>query len=288
MNDLIRLLGERDDGYWELLATATGREAASQRTLGGLASAALAAGFDGPAASPSLVGQRVEAVAALDSSLLVGLSKTWLPPEDISLDLMDPLADFWTAAWSSALRHLAKHPNSRSATGAASVPRPIALERAVLDAAPAAPLRTFEALLAVVADAACTWDDLRRLDSSDVQLPAPIDQAQVEALLGGDRRAAGPDFSRLRILLPRPDILGEGARRWLRAQLQHRWATFEMPPTGDGGLLVLLQLVLAFEPVTEAPADLVQRFAQVLRSHGRPAQWAPFAYVLLRRGWGVP
>src|SRR5690606_15967317 len=81
-----------------------GRMDSVQRSMDGLTAKALDLCFEGPAVSPSLVQQRIEALAACDVGLLLEVSRSWRPPDTISLDLMDEAADFWTCAWSSAMR----------------------------------------------------------------------------------------------------------------------------------------------------------------------------------------
>src|SRR4051812_38580984 len=104
--ELARLIRGRREGWWELVATATGDEEACARTMEGLSREALTSNFEGPASSPTIVEHRIQALAAYDRQQLIALSRTWKSVTEISLDLMNAEADFWTAAWRSSLRFL--------------------------------------------------------------------------------------------------------------------------------------------------------------------------------------
>jgi hypothetical protein len=93
-------LSKRFDGYWELVATAAGHAASTARTEEGLSAKALAQGAIGPAHAPSLVSERVEALAAFSPQALARLAGGWIRPRDMGEN------PWWTAAWTSSLRHL--------------------------------------------------------------------------------------------------------------------------------------------------------------------------------------
>jgi hypothetical protein len=93
-------LRQRSDSYWELLATAAGAEESLAKTLEGLAANELALGSRGKAIAPSIVRERIEAVAAWAPHMLASVAERWNRPDQIG---MDP---WWTAAWEPALRHL--------------------------------------------------------------------------------------------------------------------------------------------------------------------------------------
>ena len=93
-------LRRRSDGYWELLATAAGAPEAVERTVRGLTAQELDRGAHGLALAPSLVEERVEALAAHDVGRLVELAREWTAPS-----AMDD-HPWWQAAWRTSLRHL--------------------------------------------------------------------------------------------------------------------------------------------------------------------------------------
>src|SRR5216684_9253805 len=93
-------LSIRHAGYWELAATAAGQAESVAQTEKGLCAEALTRAADGPALAPSLVRERVEALAAFSPDRLARLASDWKDPQEIGND------PWWTAAWSTSLRHL--------------------------------------------------------------------------------------------------------------------------------------------------------------------------------------
>jgi hypothetical protein len=93
-------LSQRQDEYWELLATAAGVPESVARTEHGLCAEALSQGPRGPAIAPSLVMERVEALSAFSPDRLARLASEWVPPREIDDD------PWWTTAWTAGLRHL--------------------------------------------------------------------------------------------------------------------------------------------------------------------------------------
>ena len=100
LSTLRATLETRSDGYWELLATAAGAYGSVARTEESLSVEALRLGSHGQATAPSIVRERVEALAAWNPLALARLTVGWFEPRDIGDD------PWWTAAWSTALRHL--------------------------------------------------------------------------------------------------------------------------------------------------------------------------------------
>jgi hypothetical protein len=93
-------LCQRMDGRWAFLAAAAGRPDAIEELSLPLSRAELDRGSAGRALTPSLVSERVEALAVSASLNLTHLAKEWRMPIDTGDD------PFWAAAWNSALRHL--------------------------------------------------------------------------------------------------------------------------------------------------------------------------------------
>jgi hypothetical protein len=85
---------------WELLATAIGVEEAVKVTTDGLRGAELHKKVGGKASFPSVIRERVDALAAYNPQLLAQLAQQWLVPSAIQND------HWWTAAWHPSLRHL--------------------------------------------------------------------------------------------------------------------------------------------------------------------------------------
>ena len=253
----------RDDGYWELLATALGHPEALMRTRQGLNAAEIEKGAMGLALAPSLIRERVEALAAYDPVLLVELSKGWLRPHAIGG------ADWWIAAWEPALRHLA----ACGAIDAHAIDEEsLARERNLLWPRVAAEACSWRELLTAVGPAAggLRGDTLRRLahcELSNIRLGA----AEVEA--------APPPM--LRLLRGRWELLDESARasisRLARAQLAGDGDPFE------AAIVVEAALACATLPLEWARQALAAR----LHSAHDPRELIPLFYVLAGN-WRVP
>jgi hypothetical protein len=100
MKSLRAALSDRNDSYWELLATAAGDAESIERTETGLRVEALTQGAGGPAVAPSIVSERVEALAAFNPARIVKLATKWQAPKQIGDN------PWWHAAWLTSLRHL--------------------------------------------------------------------------------------------------------------------------------------------------------------------------------------
>jgi len=100
MNILREALHVQVSGAWEPLATAAGASSAVQATELGLSATELARGALGLAQGPSVIRERVEALAAYDPARLARLAQAWIAP-----DLIQGYW-WWTSAWHASLRHL--------------------------------------------------------------------------------------------------------------------------------------------------------------------------------------
>lgn len=99
-NALKEVLKGRWDSFWELAATSVGVEESVKKTLTGLSAEEINKGANGQACSPSLIRERVEALAAWNPMTLTILASEWVQPKDI-----DEFS-WWQPAWSVSLRHL--------------------------------------------------------------------------------------------------------------------------------------------------------------------------------------
>jgi hypothetical protein len=286
MEKLIAFLQERRDGYWELLATAAGRMDSVSRCMDGLTAEALDAHSIGRAVSPSIVQQRVDSLAAFDAKLVIEVSRKWRQPDQVSTDLMDEAADFWACAWSAALRFLKKY--GVPVQMGSSLPRLIHSEREILWEAPPTSIRSIHDLLAFVSDSSRGYDNYRVLDRAPFHLERALTEEEMVRLLGGSIAPNDSDLERLRVFLPRVNLIGPSAQVYLGELLRTRWFALVGPPSTTGGLLTLLNVVLAQDGQQEPPTDIVEHFVEILRRSGQPGPWAPFAYLLLKQGWEVP
>jgi hypothetical protein len=179
-------LGSRSDGYWELLATAVGNPDALAQTRKGLAREALERGAFGEGVAPSIVRQRVEALAAWNRETLVELAMGWIEPSKID---RNPL---WTAAWGASMRHL--HSANIFGSEYFSVPE-LASERAIVFS---------------TRRPAVSWRELaRRWQSSSLPFDAVRETAQAllsERTISRDDVITAP-VSMLRVLRGRANLL---------------------------------------------------------------------------------
>ena len=286
MNKLINVLRGRSDGYWELMATAAGHDESMDRSMRGVSAKALEEGFNGPAVSPSFVQERVDAIAAFDARLLVDICAGWRAPDQVSLDLMNESADFWSAAWTAALRFLKKH-GGAPLPGIAPVPRQIHLEQQILWPRSPVAVRSVQDLIAFGVDDAHGYHDYRRVDESVIEVEGALSEALLVQLLSGSAQPNDSQLERLRILVPRPHLIHEDAQARLRNLLSSRWLALREAPEFRGGLLVLLDLVMVLEREKELSV-IEDHFIEVRAKSESPRSWAPFGYLLLRRGWHVP
>ncbi len=280
---LQRLMGSRSDGHWELFATAVGNGTSVRRTLEGLSSVALVANVGGPAISPSIVEQRVQALAAFDTQRLADLSREWKDPSELSLDLMDASVDFWTSAWRSSLRFLVLGGEVPKLEGL--LPLPLEIEKDVLLEAEELELNTWDDLTHHVRDTA-TYSDLRALDRAKVSVDRPVTRARLVEFLGGESPSTEA-LERLRVLQHRTVFLDSSAQDYLGKLLLSEWeAAEELDNTG--ALTILMDVALECSNANGLRPRLVRALTQRLRASVEPARWAPFAYLLAGTNWRCP
>jgi len=90
----------RYDGHWEFLATAAGLDASISKTISGLSAEELDKGAFGLAYAPSIIRERIDALAAWNMSLLSDVVEQWIPPKSIQGNW------WWASAWNASLRYL--------------------------------------------------------------------------------------------------------------------------------------------------------------------------------------
>jgi hypothetical protein len=100
LSRLVAVCRSRRDSYWEFIATAAGDPQAVAITVHGLTREELDRGAHGDAIAPSIVRERVEALAAWNPARLAELASRWRKPAEC---IGDP---YHEAAWSAAERHL--------------------------------------------------------------------------------------------------------------------------------------------------------------------------------------
>jgi len=253
-------MSARADSYWQLLAASVGAPSALDRVLAGLAADQLDAGTHGRADTPSIVRQRVEAVAAYDVSILTGLADSWRPPADVAAD------PFWVAAWRASLRHLAHIP--RIARLASAAPE-LASESALVWPAGSSAARSWDDLVTESSSRFTPYDEFRRWAGSplrDASLDAP--QLQSAPLL------------MWRVLRDRTHLLDESARNHVRSMGK---TAFRVDPL-EGALL--LEVLARIEPAGLAAART--QLTSLLSSIADAREVIPLAYVLAGDNWRAP
>jgi hypothetical protein len=252
-------LSNRQDGYWEFLATAVGKPESILRTEEGLSASALARGSEGPAIAPSIVSARVEALAAFDPDKLAKIAAEWRHPQQIGDD------PWWLSAWSTSLRHL-------RAVGAVGDEEfrceGLSNEMAVLSPQPS--------------DEQIIWRDFaQQLQYSSIYYDACRRAANLrvaETNISADDLERAP-WEMLRLLRGRTWLLDASALEFLIDRAR-RWATLDP-----------LEVALIAEFCNEISPDANSRLradvAAIVPTTSDPRDLIPFSYVLLG-AWHAP
>ena len=285
--ELAQLIRGRSEGWWGLVATVIGDELACARTTAGLSRDALTANFGGPASSPTIVGHRIQALAARDRQRLVALSRTWKGATEISLDIMNAEADFWTAAWRSSLRFLQQE-GEVATVPESELPRQLAAEFAILFR-PLAPTRisSWEEARDVVMDAGNDYGRIRQLDASKVRFDKPAEAAQLLELVGSNEPSPN-ELERLRFFFGRAYLIGEDGRSYLRHLLEKLWRSDPEPTASSTGVGILSDLVLELEGPAGPPRELVDNLLSALARSDAPEPLLPLVYLFFGHRWRHP
>jgi hypothetical protein len=272
-------LSARDDGYWELAAASAGAPSALERVRAGLTGEELERGARGDAIAPSVVRERVEAVAACDPRMLIEIAGGWGAP----VELGD--RPFFAAAFGAALRHLAAHGAiTRSAITRSEVAgSEVAGSRVAVDPELEAEVEILWPLARDIE--ARRWRDL--VDAHRRAAHVPFDRIRalarvplVDRALGVNDVADAP-WAMLRALRGREHLLDPSARAHLREV-----ASGLSPDADPFDAAVLVEIASRVDPELLA----IVRDAFVARLPGEPDARAviPLVYVLLGNGWVVP
>ncbi|MGC4070809.1 MAG: hypothetical protein QM784_40270 [Polyangiaceae bacterium] len=198
-------ISTKSDGYWELLATAVGNGAAVAKSLAGLQGSAFKEGVCGPSGTPSLVGRRVDALAAYRPSLLVEASKTWTKPSEMSYDLMASENDLLFAAWFSSLRFLVPA-GTVSASDFRTNYTGICEEAGVQFSPTPFQVSDWNELIEHFEGGEMPHNRIRAMDRYALLLP-PADRGMLKRLLGRGKPTA---FGRIRIFRERANLTQRG------------------------------------------------------------------------------
>jgi len=261
--DLLRLrdaLSVRQDGYWELLATAAGAPDAVARILVSLSREQLDKAAFGDWVTPSLVRERVEALAAFDTSKLIELADSWRPLAEISRD------PFWGAAWSTALRHL-EWPEATEEVVTSVLE--FAAEAAVIPPDRMPYTTSWDELVNAYESRFTPYETVRKWAK------IPLSDSSI-----GIHQIKSAPLLMLRIFRSRERLLDPSARRYLRSAA----ADVLRLDALEGALL--LEIVRTFDPdaITAARRDLQQFLPQL-----RDARLIiPLVYVLISPDWIAP
>jgi hypothetical protein len=258
--DLLRAaLSTREDSYWEMLAAAAGSPAALERVQGGLSRDALDGGSDGAAIAPSIVSERVEALAAWDPARLEVLARSWRAPAEVA---EDPL---WLAAWTSALRHL--HARGGTDRRAFAIPA-LATEASVLWPEPR-PARSWDEIVRDYGSRFVAYETVR------LWATGPLSDAAIRA----DQLSNAP-LALLRVLRGRERLLTADAR-----ELWRTWTT-DAHKRDPLDAAVAIELASKVEPVALSHARVELTSALRKMTDARAA--IPLAYVLVSPYWVAP
>ncbi len=290
-SDFRAFLASRDDGYWELLATAVGAESSVRKTVRGLTGSAFASGCNGPAVRFSLVERRIDALAVYQPRLVAELSASWTKPVSLSDDDMDQERDFLIAAWASATRYLVAEHAVTVQDLRSEVPAIRDEANVYFGAVQDAP-STWDELVRLFAQHEVRHQELRALDRVQLDL-GPINHAMLEELLSVGAQSVSwrrrvptsLEFHRLRVLRGREGDLTLDASQFLCDRLWQE-ATSDQELLTESSFCVAVEVALVVAP--DLRARLTKLVADTLSSNGNPEDLSYLSYVLLGSGWKMP
>ncbi|MBU1218218.1 hypothetical protein KKF34_14390 [Myxococcota bacterium] len=288
---LIKEIMKRSDGYWELLNTANGDKKSIQKTIKGLKKKSIEMGTTGPSYTYNLVGERVEAIAAYSTQILVKLSKEWIHPDKISLDFNDSIADLWAVAWARSLRFL-KHVDKSFIKENGKIPYTVELEWKTLFEDCDVNISSVTQLIDYIVSKPWDYNHFRWLDRAKIELERQLGVEDFKIILN-EKDSGIKNFDPLRVFLPRLKYISNSGKEYLNHLLNEHYCNL-------GGIedfrvkrsLILLNIVLDLNVNTEIPENVVNVIIKELRKIGTPTYditiLARDIYLLLRQNWRCP
>lgn len=225
---------------------------------------------------------RVEALAAYDPQEVVRLARDWHPPLQLSRDPMDPEVDFWTEAWTTALRYL-KDAGAVPPLEGGWIPRPLEIVRRGLFDPPPGRFESWQHVVEAVFRS--QPEELAILGRAEFSFDLPVGEERLYELVGG----ADPAFEQLwhlRVLKGRR-CFSDSGRTTLRRWLLERWEQTSESIPSPYALALLMDITLDAASDESLEATLRATLASRLARTTSPDFWAPFAYLLAETGWHV-
>jgi hypothetical protein len=262
LNDdaLHEALRHRTGSRWVFLAAAAGKREAIEELCTALSRAELDRGTAGAALTPSLVSERVEALAASGGNTLVRVARDWRRPSEIGDD------PFWSAAWTSALRHVAAPLALDANDFRASA---VAMEAQLLWPTGDVVTHTWDALAATCRARLVPYEEIRRWSSCNLA-DRHFQEQQVRD---------APTLL-LRVLRGRFDLLTAGAVHTLRERSD------DLLDQDPFEAALLAEVLTTFDD--SWLATFRRRLVQRLPTVHDAQEIIPLAYLLLGHGWVVP
>ena len=273
-------LRSRGDGYWELLSTAAGAAESISRTTAGLTAATFRAGVGGAGGTPSLVQDRVEALAAYGKQVLIELSRDWPRPRVLSNDSKKGENDLLFGAWRSAFRFLVSQ-NAITYDDVATDLVGLQEESDICFGIRSPKIDSWDDLVDGVATGRIGYAKLRALDKRELPVPTIDAKCLMDLMTRG--RSGAPELKRLRVLRGREDRLAADAVQCVCDTLTE--AARDPAQLSELGVCVAAELAIGHSH--EVRFKLMDAVADELRVRGQPRNLAPLIYVLLQRGWSV-
>lgn len=259
VDSLQHALRQRADGRWAFLAAAAGRPESIDELALAVSSRELDRGSAGAAVTPSLVSERVEALAVSARPVLVRVAIEWRKPAATGSD------PFWSAAWNAALRHLAGEMDLNPEDFR---PSAVASEAAIVWPNGDKDVYTWNELLTRCRDGVASYEQIRRWATHPL----------------GDRRIREEQVTNapsllLRVLRDRVELLTADAVASLNARV-------EVAGEDPFEVAILAELLAC---VDDSIADnLREQVLSILPTVTDPREVIPLAYVLLGQHWVVP
>jgi len=279
-NELREYMAHRWDGPWELLATAVGVPQSVERTELALGAAEIVGSAPTSSSSPSVLDDRIQALAAFEPRRLVELVGQWRPLESLaSGEPSEWEVDLWTFAWIGALRHvpwtvLPEH---------VPLATPLPIRREIATLRPNTSVTSQDELTRRANLPETTYDDLRSM-GQPANHQEPITAADLQNLLAPESSLG---LERLRVAIGDRYELSGDAATFVAELLERDWFENDRPSWINGGRLLLMEL-FSRHCVDESlyrrmAASLVPRVER-----DGPREWARVAYLLARTSWTNP
>lgn len=276
-HELLALMRARTEGNWEFLATAAGERSSVERTVRCLDGSTLPTDRF---SSRTVVRQRIEALAAFDTSALARVASTWPLPQEFPGNGSSGIATRLTEAWAAALRHLPLSVQQKILRG--DVPKAYNQERVAL-VTPAPCFVDWIEVIQFVRNAP-SYAHLRATDRSTFPSLSPS-AFWIDTLLDIPHGGRWSAFQTVRVLRGGVHHLSPEARMYLLELAEAAWSSF----SGDSPIqLLFFELARSIDRGARVLDLATEQLIATLKKAESPQRLLQTAYVVADAGWTMP